>query len=85
MVRLHFGRSFGTGVEVLWVITGLAPCVLLVTGALMWWNRVIRRTMGRAGESVGQSVGQSAQENGYAPHDLEPIAAQLAGEASPVP
>ena len=52
MVRLHFGRSFGTGVEVLWVIAGLAPCVLIVTGALMWWNRVIRKTMGRSGETA---------------------------------
>jgi len=52
MVRLHFGRSFGTGVEVLWVIAGLAPCVLIVTGAIMWWNRVVRRTMGRSGESA---------------------------------
>ncbi|HEX4051796.1 MAG TPA: PepSY-associated TM helix domain-containing protein [Steroidobacteraceae bacterium] len=52
LVRLHFGRSFGTGVEVLWVIAGLAPCVLIVTGALMWWNRVIRQTMGRSGQTA---------------------------------
>jgi uncharacterized iron-regulated membrane protein len=56
MVRLHFGRSFGTGVEVLWVIAGLAPCVLIVTGALMWWNRVIRKTMGRSGETAGEVI-----------------------------
>jgi uncharacterized iron-regulated membrane protein len=52
MVRLHFGRSFGTGIEVLWVITGLAPCVLIVTGALMWWNRVVRKTMDRSGQTA---------------------------------
>lgn len=81
MVRLHFGRSFGTGIEVLWVITGLAPCVLIVTGALMWWNRVIRRTMGRAGESIRQS----APERGQAPSQpVAPIPAQLAEEASTV-
>jgi uncharacterized iron-regulated membrane protein len=54
MVRLHFGRSFGTGIEVLWVIAGLAPCALIVTGTLMWWNRVVRKTMGRSGESAQQ-------------------------------
>jgi uncharacterized iron-regulated membrane protein len=54
MVRLHFGRSFGTGVEVLWVIAGLAPCALIVTGTLMWWNRVVRKTMGRSGESASE-------------------------------
>lgn len=65
MVRLHFGRSFGTGVEVLWVIAGLTPCVLIVTGALMWWNRVVRKTMGRAGEAAphaGQPSGSTVTE-----------------------
>lgn len=51
MVRLHFGRSFGTGVKILWVVLGLAPAALIVTGALMWWNRVVRKAMGRSGES----------------------------------
>jgi uncharacterized iron-regulated membrane protein len=40
--RLHFGRTFGTPLGVLWVIVGLAPAVLFVTGAIMWWNRVLR-------------------------------------------
>lgn len=43
MVRLHFGRTFGLGIKVLWVVLGLAPCGLMITGALMWWNRVVRR------------------------------------------
>ncbi|HEX4025028.1 MAG TPA: PepSY-associated TM helix domain-containing protein [Steroidobacteraceae bacterium] len=50
MVRLHFGRSFGLFVKGLWVILGLVPCGLFVTGALMWWNRVLRRSIGRSGE-----------------------------------
>jgi len=41
-VRLHFGRAYGSGVEALWVILGLVPCGLFITGALMWWNRVMR-------------------------------------------
>lgn len=56
LVRLHFGRSFGTGVKVLWVILGLAPAALIVTGSLMWWNRVVRRSIGRSGESAALPV-----------------------------
>ena len=38
---LHFG-TFGGGltVYVLWVVLGLSPAVLGVSGVLMWWNRV---------------------------------------------
>jgi uncharacterized iron-regulated membrane protein len=42
LVRFHFGRTFGVPVEALWVILGLVPCGLFVTGTLMWWNRVLR-------------------------------------------
>lgn len=40
--RLHFGRSYGRSAKVLWAYFGLAPLFLFVTGALMWWNRVLR-------------------------------------------
>lgn len=47
-VRLHFGRGLGdpaysTFISWLWVIAGVAPAVLLTTGAVMWWQRVIRK------------------------------------------
>ena len=42
LARLHFGRFAGWPVKVLWVVLGLVPPVLFVTGALMWWNRVLR-------------------------------------------
>ena len=42
LTRLHFGR-FGWFAEGLWTILGLAPAVLFGTGALMWWNRVLRK------------------------------------------
>lgn len=41
--RLHFGRAYGLFVKVLWAVLGLVPCVLLITGVLMWWKRVIRK------------------------------------------
>ena len=42
MVRLHFGRWRSHTLKVVWVIIGLVPTVMLVTGAVMWWNRVVR-------------------------------------------
>jgi len=42
ITRLHFGRFNGL-TEALWTVLGLAPAVLAVTGALMWWNRVLSK------------------------------------------
>ncbi|MEQ1949602.1 MAG: PepSY-associated TM helix domain-containing protein [Bryobacteraceae bacterium] len=59
---LHFGRINGIGIpckgpgvcdqttKAVWAVFGLAPAVMFVTGALMWWNRVVRPRLGR-GES----------------------------------
>ncbi len=44
LVRLHFGRAYGLSVKALWVILGIAPAAMFVTGALMWWNRIVRRS-----------------------------------------
>jgi uncharacterized iron-regulated membrane protein len=58
---LHFGRINGIGigcsgpglcdqtVKALWALFGLAPAAMFVTGATMWWNRVLRRWLRRAG------------------------------------
>jgi uncharacterized iron-regulated membrane protein len=40
---LHFGNFGGWQAKALWVLLGLAPPFLFVTGALMWWNRVLSR------------------------------------------
>ena len=37
---LHFGTVFGNSPRVLWVLLGLTPAALSVSGALMYWNRV---------------------------------------------
>jgi uncharacterized iron-regulated membrane protein len=42
LARIHFGRAWGTTVKGLYTFFGLVPAVLFVTGALMWWNRVLR-------------------------------------------
>jgi len=38
---LHLGNFGGWPVKALWVVLGLAPVFLAVTGVLMWWNRVV--------------------------------------------
>jgi uncharacterized iron-regulated membrane protein len=43
MVRLHFGRWRSHTLKVVWVIMGLIPAVMFVTGSIMWWNRVVRK------------------------------------------
>jgi uncharacterized iron-regulated membrane protein len=43
LVNLHFGRSWGMTVKVVWVALGLVPAVLFVTGCITWWVRVVRR------------------------------------------
>lgn len=55
----HFGNFGGWPVKLLWVILGLAPAVLFVTGVLMWWNRVLSksaRSAARALTGAGEPV-----------------------------
>jgi len=57
---LHFGRINGIGIpcsgpgfcdqttKAIWAIFGLAPTVMFVTGAILWWNRVLRPRLAKA-------------------------------------
>jgi hypothetical protein len=40
---LHFGNFGGNKLKVAWVVLGLAPGLLFLTGTLMWINRKIRK------------------------------------------
>jgi uncharacterized iron-regulated membrane protein len=52
---LHFGRIQGIGIpckgpglcdqatKAVWALFGLAPAAMFVTGAILWWNRVVTR------------------------------------------
>lgn len=54
LAYLHFGRIGGIGIpcsgpgicdqatKAVWALFGLAPAVMFVSGATMWWNRVLR-------------------------------------------
>lgn len=45
---LHFGNFAGPRTKTAWVVLGLIPPFLFVTGALMWWNRVLSPSARRA-------------------------------------
>ncbi len=50
---LHFGSfagpgPLGTAIKLLWVLAGLTPALLAITGALMFYNRKLRRLVSRA-------------------------------------
>jgi uncharacterized iron-regulated membrane protein len=54
---LHVGRINGIGIpcsgpglcdktiKLIWAVFGLAPAAMFVTGAIMWWNRVVRKKL----------------------------------------
>jgi uncharacterized iron-regulated membrane protein len=58
LARLHFGRFAGIKTKWTWAILGVIPPVLFITGAVMWWNRVlkpfrrVRRAPARAKELI---------------------------------
>jgi uncharacterized iron-regulated membrane protein len=45
--RLHFGRWDNVWLKALWALIGLVPALMFVTGAIMWWNRVVRKRPAR--------------------------------------
>jgi uncharacterized iron-regulated membrane protein len=59
LAYLHFGRINGIGIpcrgpglcdmatKLTWAVVGLAPAAMFVTGAVMWWNRVVRKRLSR--------------------------------------
>jgi uncharacterized iron-regulated membrane protein len=60
LAYLHFGRVNGIGIpcsgpglcdqttKAAWAFFGLTPAIMFVTGAMMWWNRVVRRKLRRS-------------------------------------
>ena len=54
LVNVHFGRAWGMTVKLLWVVLGLVPAALFVTGGITWWARVVRQR--RAGAAIADRV-----------------------------
>jgi uncharacterized iron-regulated membrane protein len=71
LAYLHFGRINGIGIpcsgpgvcdqttKAVWAIFGIAPAVMFVTGAIMWWNRVLRPRLARARRTERSSAVQA--------------------------
>lgn len=43
LLDAHFGRWGGYWGRTTWVILGLAPAILMITGFIVWWRRIRRR------------------------------------------
>ena len=56
-MNLHFGRSWGLTVKIAWIVLGLVPAVLFVTGFITWWVRSVRR---RAAAALGDRAQEPA-------------------------
>ncbi len=50
-VPLHFGTSWGTPMKAIWATFALTLPLLAITGAVMYWNRVLRHRIKRARQS----------------------------------
>jgi uncharacterized iron-regulated membrane protein len=47
LTRVHFGRWRTGWLKATWAFIGLVPALMFVTGAIMWWNRVLRKRPSR--------------------------------------
>jgi uncharacterized iron-regulated membrane protein len=63
IVQVHFGRFGGMFGRVAWIVLGLLPAVLFVTGFIMWWTRVVRRraAVARGEARIGAAADAAAQ------------------------
>lgn len=42
LANMHFGRFGGLGVRWTWIVLGLVPSVLFISGFILWWNSVVK-------------------------------------------
>lgn len=54
---LHFGR-FSAAAQIVWVVLGLLPAALVVTGVAVWWTRRFRRTATRRAAAARTTTGR---------------------------
>lgn len=67
---LHFGTFGGNFTRILWILVGLAPAILYLTGSIMWWNRSIlpairRRRRRRERQRVADALTADRKETLY--------------------
>jgi uncharacterized iron-regulated membrane protein len=57
---IHFGTFGGLATRILWVLLGIVPGVLAISGFLMWWNRVVVKRLARQVEPDYAGVEEEA-------------------------
>jgi uncharacterized iron-regulated membrane protein len=62
MAPIHYGRFGGLATRILWLVAGLTPLVLFVSGCLMWWNRSLVKSWRR------RAAQRPAPRSQQAPH-----------------
>jgi uncharacterized iron-regulated membrane protein len=62
LAQAHFGRFAGVWVKLIWTVVGLTPAALFLTGAIMWWKRVLKPWVGR--NAIVASQMQKAEATG---------------------
>jgi uncharacterized iron-regulated membrane protein len=80
LAYLHFGRLGGRGIpgcgrglcdsftKAAWALFGFVPPVMFITGAVMWWNRVLRpRSKKRNRESAADRQGRFSSDEAVQP------------------
>lgn len=45
LAYLHFGRFGGQPTKFIWAVLGVMPACMFATGAVMWWTRVVSRSL----------------------------------------
>jgi len=45
LVKIHFGRFGDLWGRLTWVMLGLLPAVMFITGFILWWQRVVRKEL----------------------------------------
>jgi uncharacterized iron-regulated membrane protein len=76
---LHLGNFGGWPVKALWLVLGLAPVFLAVTGVLMWWNRVVSPRL-----ALRRQFAQSRIGKAEALHSDRSRAASQSGARAPL-
>jgi len=73
LVKLHFGRMGGLIGRSTWIVLGLLPAVLVVTGVIAWWSRRSRPDAARQGPPrTGHAPAASATAAAPSPGRCDP-------------
>ncbi|MGY8791563.1 MAG: PepSY domain-containing protein [Pseudomonadales bacterium] len=43
LINLHFGRFRGSWLGYVWVVLGLIPAVIYISGFVLWYRRVLKK------------------------------------------